>query len=201
MAGTIKVEVFKKKDAEEFSACLADPESRLDAGGAAAMCAALAASLLSRAARITAANSSTDDKLEYILHNSEVLYKYMVHLIDEDVRCRGPLRKAQQMGDPRRIEAGSQSAVSICSEIVNMQRNTLDLLEELSEICTPEAKPYVLESAELSMGALRTAMRYILGMSANSTDETYRFVSRRENEITLEQVQPVYDRILARLAV
>ena len=67
MAGSIKIESFKKKEAEEFTACLADPESRLDAGGGAAMCAALSASLLCRAARLTAAAGNTDEALDYIL--------------------------------------------------------------------------------------------------------------------------------------
>ena len=200
MAGSIKIEIFKKKDAEEFINCLADPDSRLDAGGGAAMCAALSAALLSRAATLTAAAGPLDEVLDYIVRNAEILRKYMVHLIDEDVRCRGPLRKARQEGDPLRIDAASESAVSVCEEIVNMSVKTLEMLRDLSGICCEEAKSYVLESAELAMAAMKTAMHYILGFSSKSLDETYRFVSKRENQITLEQACPVYEEILSKLA-
>ena len=199
MAGTIKIEIFKKKDAEEFTQCLADPESRLDAGGGAAMCAALAASLLSRAAALTAAGREEDEQLSYILRNGETLRKYMVHLIDEDVRCRGPLRKAIQEGDPQRIDAAGQSAVSVCEEIVNMSGKCLDMLLELAECCAEPAAHYAAESAELVMAAMRASMQYILNLSSGSMDETYRFVTRRENEITLQQAQTLYESILGKL--
>ena len=200
MAGSIKIEIFKKKEAEEFTACLADPESRLDAGGGAAMCAALSASLLCRAARLTAAEGNKDEALDYIVRNGETLRKYMVHLIDEDVRCRGPLRKAKQEGDPLRIDAASESAVSVCEEIVNMSMKALEMQRDLAEICCEDAQAYVLESAELAMAAMRTAMHYILNLSSKSMDETYRFVTKRENQITLEQAIPVYEAIRSKLA-
>ena len=43
------------------------------------------------------------------------------------------------------------------------------------------------ESAELAMAAIRSARFFIVDMADKSSDDTYRFVIRRENEITLEQ--------------
>ncbi|MBR1456405.1 MAG: cyclodeaminase/cyclohydrolase family protein [Oscillospiraceae bacterium] len=200
MAGTIKVEIYKNKNAEEFTTSLADAGSRLDTGGGAAMCAAVAASFLARAAALTAAGSAESEQLDYIVRNAEILRKYMVHLIDEDVRSRGPLRRAILEGDAQKIDAAGQSAVSISEEIVNMMGKCLDLLSELADLCVEGAKHYVLEGAEIAMAAIRASMRYILHMSSGSMDETYRYITRRENEITLEQSTEVYEAILAKLA-
>lgn len=197
MAEAIKIEIFRKKDAEDFSKSLADPASRLETGGAAAMCAALSASLLARAAALTQESVKENERLDYITRNAEILRGYMVHLIDEDVKCRGPLRRALKEGDARKIDAASESAVSICAEIVCMMSSCLELAGELTALCPGSVLHYVKECAELAMAAVRSAMSYILNMSDASADETYRFVIRRENELTLQQQREIYERILA----
>ena len=45
----IKIDIFRKKTLEDFTAILSDPESRLECGSAAASVAAVAAALLARA--------------------------------------------------------------------------------------------------------------------------------------------------------
>ena len=92
MAEGIKIEIFKLKNADELTKTLADPESRADTGSAAAMTAALAASLLARGASLTAEKVPENERVDYILRNAEILRSYMVHLIDEDVKSRNPLR-------------------------------------------------------------------------------------------------------------
>ena len=120
----------------------------------------------------------------------------MVHLIDEDVKCRGPLKRAMMEGEARNIEAARQPAVSICGEIMNMMGKLLELARELCPLCPKEARHYLAESAELAMAAARTARCYIVDMAAYSTDETYRFVTRRENELLLEQFAPLAEEII-----
>ena len=53
MAESIKIEIFRRKDAEDFTKALADPESRAHTGSGAAMTAAVSAALLERAAKLT----------------------------------------------------------------------------------------------------------------------------------------------------
>ena len=48
----IKIDIFRKKTLEDFTAILSDPESRLECGSAAASVAAIAAALLARAAKL-----------------------------------------------------------------------------------------------------------------------------------------------------
>lgn len=196
MAESIMIEIFKKKTMEELSQALADPDSRLETGSGAAVAASVAAALGCRAASVTARAGSGNERLDYICRNTETLRTYMVHLIDEDVKCRGPLKRAMREGDARTIEAARQPAVSICAEILNMMGKLLELEQELCPLCPKEARHYLTESAELAMAAARVARSYIVDMAAYSSDETYRFVIRRENELLLAQFAPMAEEII-----
>lgn len=196
MAEKIMIEVFKKKTMEELSQALADPDGKLETGSGAAAVASVAAALLCRAAAATGKTVSGNERLDYIVRNGEILRSYMVHLIDEDVKCRGPLKRAMMEGDARTIEAARQPAVSISAEILNMMGKLLALAQELCPLCPKEAKHYLAESAELAMAAARTARSYIVDMAAYSSDETYRFVTHRENELLLAQFAPMAEEII-----
>ena len=186
MAEGIKIEVFRMKNAEELTSALDDPDGRLETSSGAALAAALAAALLLRAARETA-KETQNERVDYLVRNAEILRKYMVHLIDEDVKARGPLKRALREGGAYEIEAAGQPAIAICGEIINMMHQGLELAEELCGCCPKSALHHLGESAELMLAAIRSARLYILDMADRSTDDTYRFVIRRENEITLEQ--------------
>ena len=196
MAEKITIEVFKKKPMEELSQALADPDGKLETGSGAAAVASVAAALLCRAAAATGKTVSGNERLDYIVRNGEILRSYMVHLIDEDVKCRGPLKRAIKEGDARTIEAARQPAVSISAEILNMMGKLLELAQELCPLCPKEARHYLAESAELAMAAARTARSYIVDMAAYSSDETYRFVTHRENELLLAQFAPMAEEII-----
>ena len=197
MAEGIKIEIFKLKNADELTKSLADPKSRLDTGSGAAMTAALSMALLERAAAHTVKALPENERADYIFRNAEILRTYMVHLIDEDVKSRGPLRKALKEGDERKIEATRQPAVAIPGEIINMMGQALELAKELTVICQKDALHYLGESAELSMAAIRAARMYILDMSDKCSDDTYRYIVRRENEITLNACEKCAAEVIA----
>ena len=197
MAEGIKIEIFKLKNADELTKSLADPESRLETGSGAAMTAALAMSLLERAAAVTVKALPENERVDYIFRNAEILRTYMVHLIDEDVKSRGPLRKALKEGDERKIEATRQPAVAIPGEVINMMGQALELAKELTALCPKDALHYLGESAELSMAAIRAARMYILDMSDKCSDDTYRYIVRRENEITLKACEECAAEVIA----
>ena len=197
MAEGIKIEIFKLKNADELTKALTDPEARIDTGSAAAMNAALAMALLERAAGHTVKALTGNERADYIFRNAEILRTYMVHLIDEDVKSRGPLRKALQEGDERKIEATRQPAVAIPGEVINMMSQALELGAELAGFCPKDALHYLGESAELSMSAIRAARLFILDMSDKCSDDTYRYIVRRENEITLKACEESAAKVIA----
>ena len=186
MAEGIKIEIFRLKNADELTKSLADPESRLDSGSGAAMTAALSAALLKRAAALTVQALPEHERADYIDRNAEILRAYMVHLIDEDVKARNPLRRAMKDGDERNIEAARQPAIAIAAEVINMMGQELALAKELGDFCPKEAVHYLGECAELAMSAVRSARIFILDMSDKCSDDTYRYVVRRENEMRLD---------------
>ena len=197
MEEKLVIEIYRKKDPEELTKLLSDPESRLDLGSAAALTAADACAMGLRAAKLAAAGTAGDERLDYILRNLEKLREYMVYLIDEDVKCRSLLRRAEKKGDEREIDAARQPACCICEEIINQMGNTLDLLNELADL-GKQGGMYISAAVHMSMAAMQSAMAFVLDMSAKSSDDTYVFVPRRENEITLENYSVVAQTVLAK---
>lgn len=199
MADKIVIDVFKEKKAEEFTAALAMPDCRANAGSAAAYTAAMACALAGRAAKNCAAANGENERLSYIERNCEIIRSYMVHLIDEDVKSKRPYARAVKEGGEREIEATLQTASCIDAEIVNMTKPCLEFLDELCELCPAAEKHIIREAAELAMCACRVAQSIIFSYALQSSDETYRFVTRRENEIFLEERTELYKSIQSKL--
>lgn len=199
MAEKITIEVFKEKKAEDFTASLSSPDCRANAGSAAAYTAAMACALAGRAAKICAAANGESERLSYIVRNCEILRGYMVNLIDEDVKSKRPHARALKKGDEREIEATIQTASCIDAEIVNMMKPCLEFLDELCALCPAEDRHFIREAAELAMSATRVAQSVIFSYADKSSDETYRFVTRRENEIFLSERKALYESIGSRL--
>lgn len=199
MPEKIIIDIFKEKKAEEFTSALASPECRANAGSAAAYTAAMACALTERVAKLCAAQKEDDERLAYIVRNSEILRGYMVHLIDEDVKSKKPFNRAKKEGGEREIEASLQTASCIDAEIINMMKPCLEFLDELAERCPAEEKHFLLEAAELAMSACRVARSVVLSYAALSSDETYRFVTQRENEVFLAERTALYESMVSKL--
>ena len=197
MAESIKIEIYREKNAGEFTAALADPDSRLETGSGTAMTAAVAAAFLCRAAALTARSLPDNGRVDYIARNAEKLRKYMVHLIDEDVRSRAPLRRAMKEGGAFEIEAASEPALCISREIVNMMGQLVELAKELAAFCPREGLHFLTACAELALASMRASRHYIVDMADRSTDETFRYVNRRENEIMIDAAAASAEELLA----
>ena len=200
MAGKIVIEIYKDKNVDELTKIIADPESKLDTGSGAALNFAVAASLLSRAAALTAKSGVSGEKIDYIVKNAEKLREYMVFLIDDDVRSKNPLRQAIKNGSvPEELEAVRRPTVAISVELVNMTGQGLEMALDLAEICSEDAKPYIEQFAHTVMAVAKCSVSFILSVTQKSNEETYRYVSKRENEITMDGYQKLYDRLMEKL--
>ena len=196
MAEKIIIDIWKKKDAEEFTKALADTESRLETVSAAAYTAACASALIKRAAELAKRVRGENERLEYISRNAEILRAYMVHLIDEDVKSRAPLRKAVQEGIEVNIEAGRESAACIPSEIIGMMQKLLELARELCDHCDGDMLSYIAESVCLAKAAAESCRVYVLNLAGKSSDETYRFVAKRENEMASDEMTELFNEVM-----
>ena len=200
MAEKFIIEMYRTKNPDELTKLLADPASKLDTGSAAALNMAVAASLLSRAAASCAQEGRSGEELDYVVRNAETLRNYMVYLIDEDVKCKNPLRQAEKKGEEKNFEACRRPAVSICQEIVGMAGTGLELCLKLVPFCSTDSKIYVEQFVYTAMAAVKTAISYILCLSSKSSDETYRYVTKRENEMTVDNYENLCRDILSRLS-
>ena len=191
------IEIFRKKDPEELTAILADPAGKLDIGSAAALCAAESGAMALRAARLAAEQSEGDERLDYILRNIEKLRAYFVYLIDEDVKGRNIMRRALKDGDPQKIDAARQPAAAISDEVICQLINLVDLIEELTAYAPAESAAYIGSAVEYALSGIRSARLFAVHLANGSSDETYAFIVKRENEIRLEELRPKTEKILA----
>lgn len=191
------IEIFRKKEPDELMSALADPNGRLQLGSAAALTAADACAMALRGARIAAAECGEKERMDYIIRNLDHLKTYMVYLIDEDVKGQNILRRAQKEGDPQKVDAARQPACAISDEVINQMVNALELMSETAELKVSSSAIYLASAAEMAMAAIRSARLFVIDMSRRSSDETFAFIVRRENEIRLEQLAPQVNKILS----
>ena len=190
------IEIFRKKEPEELTAALADPAGKLDIGSAAALCAADGCAMALRAARITAA-SVESERVAYIVRNLDKLRSYFVYLIDEDVKGRNIMKRAIKEGDEQKVEAARQPAAAISDEVICQAINVIDLLDELAQLAPSSCATYLGSAAELLLAGIRSARLAVLQLAAGSSDETYRYIVRRENEIRLDELREKIARLRA----
>ena len=192
----ISVDAFKNKTFENLSKSFADKSSAIDTGSGCAAVGAIACSLLSRAAAMCTPEEADAEKLEYIARNAENLRNYMVFLLDEDTKCRAPLARALSEGGQFEIDACMQSACAITSEIITMMQQLLILARDLKCICPDEVKHYVIEASELAFASAKAGISWILNRIAIASDETYLYVTRRENQVYLQECTDIYEEII-----
>lgn len=196
MAEKIVIEIYRKKNPDELTAALADPEGKLDIASGAAYTAAEACAMGLRAARLSQGDG---DRLDYLRRNLEHLRTYMVYLIDEDLKGRSIMTRAKKEGNPQKIDAAIHSVCAISDEIINQMCNVIDLLLELSEMDTADCAPYLGSAAHTALAALHSARLFVVSATRTSKDETYAYITRRENEIRLAEYEPKVRTILERV--
>lgn len=200
MAEKLVIEVFKTKSFEEFSKSIASEDCRAQSGTAAAATAALSCSLFCRAIS-SVSSESINERLDYLKRNCEILRIYMVHLVDEDVKCRAPLRRALSEGDERAIEAAYHTSCEINAEIINMMNIALELIVESCDYCSSNGRHLLRQSATLALAAVDVCADEILDICRHCTEDSFIYVSKRENEITRKICFDNYNSVLAKTEV
>ena len=196
---TVKIEIYRKMTLEEFSKTASEADSLLESGSSAAAVGSISSALLLKAASVAESEIPNEERAVWLVRNAEILRTYLLRLVDEDVKCRNPLKRALKEGDDRRIEAARQAAVSICLEIINMMGKCLEMAEELLSYVSTDKVACLSECAVLALASSRTASCFLLRTAALSPDDTYRYVIRRENELTMQEQENAYRRIMNQL--
>ena len=193
-------ETYRKHPFEKLSEEFADPSSRLNTGSAASAVGSIAFSLLNRAALLCrSCLEGENERVEYIIRNSAALHSYLAFLIDEDVKCRGPLRRAEKEGGKDEIAACCQPAAAIAAETVNMMQKLLELDEELAGLFPGKIPHFVFEAASLALSAAEAAVPYIFSLAKLNDDDTYKYITERENYVYLDFCRSMKDKIFSRM--
>ena len=187
----IEIKVYKKFSIEDFFSEFTAEKSRLETGSLNAVTAACACSLFERAA----ISLGESEREQWLKRNSGILKNYMVHMVDDDVKARNGLNKERKEGTPETIEAAIHPACSINEEIINMLHQMLELNLECCSLVGAEYLHYLKESAELALGCIRSCICWLLNLTSECADETYKFVVKRENEITLADCEDLCRKI------
>ena len=196
MAEKIVIELFRKKDPDELTAAFADPAGKPDLASSAALTAANACAMGLRAARLV---PGEDERLDYLRRNLDKLRGYMVYLIDEDIKGRRIMARAKKEGDPEKIDAAIHAICAISDEVINQMCNVLDLLLELSERDLSENAPYLGSAVHDALAAIRSGRLFVVNATRQSSDATYAYITRRENELRLAEYEPKARTILERV--
>lgn len=196
MAEKIVIELYRKKDPEELTAALADPEARPNLASSAALTAANACAMALRAARLV---KGEGERLDFLRRNLDKLRGYMVYLIDEDLKGRSIMTRAQKEGDPAKIDAAIHAVCAISDEIINQMCNVLDLLLELSELDLSDCAPYLGSAVHNALAAIHSGRLFVVSATRKSSDSTYAYITRRENELRLAEYEPKAKTILERV--
>ena len=81
-----------------------------------------------------------------------------------------------------------------------MMGQCLDLACEMADLAGDNVKADLAAGADMAYGASLAAGRYILYMSSLSPDDTYRYVMKRENELTVQTQKAAYERVITATA-
>ena len=107
------------------------------------------------------------------------------------------MKRAVKEGDPQKIEAAREPAAAISDEVICQMINLVDLIEELTAFAPKESAVYLGSAVEFALSSIRSARLFAVHLANGSSDDTYSFIVRRENEIRLEALLPKTEKILA----
>ena len=186
------IKIYKKFSIEDFVNEFNTCNSKLDTGSINAITAACSVALFKRAVL----SLENGEREEWLKRNASILEKYMIHLIDDDVKARASYNKERKTGNSINIEAAIHPACTINEEIINMLHQMLELNYECCKIVEKEMLHYLKESAYIALGAINSCITWLLDITSNCSDETYRFIVKRENEITLGECEELCKKIL-----
>lgn len=196
MEKKLLIEIVRKLPFDELSARTADASDKIDSGSASCITASIAAALAKRASYgVSGDSAEASDRIEYIRRNTEIIRDYMDHLIDEDIRCRGPLKKAFKDGDPRKISACCQPACAIAEETADMMRTLLGFCDELVSFYKGNIPHYVFEAATLAYAAVESSAAYIDSVTKLSDDATYIYITDKEMSIFRDECLKLREKV------
>ena len=181
--GAIKQFAFSGRTVKDFSIELASKESKLETGSAAALIGGMAASSL-----LLAVKKTGSEELAKAAEDLELLRKYFIFLIDEEVKAKEPLESRLRQGvtDEAEIEGGYRTACIILSEQLYNLTTLIDIAEAVSGKLCPCAAVESSAAMYYVKAALESIRLQLTFYSTKMNEPVYARTTRREPEIVIE---------------
>ncbi len=194
----LKQVLFSGKSVKNFNKDLADPETKLGIGSAAAEAGAAAAAMVLLAIGKT---GSDDPALEQAKKDLEALREYFIVLIDEENKAKMPLEKRLESNAPENeIEGGYRTACAIVDELVYVVIHVIEILDSIADKLCPCTAAICSSAIFFGRAAMETCRVQLAYYSTKMNEEVYARTTKRAPEIALEGVAPTMDKLLARFA-
>ena len=181
----LKVELFAEKTVKAYTKALADADTVLGLGSAAAEAAANSAALA-----LLAVNKTESDDADMITaaKDLETLRTYFLHLIDEENKAKLPLEKRLASNAPAaEIEAGYRTACAIVDEVLFAVIKVLEVLDNIKDKLCPCTGSVAAGSVFFAKTAMDCVRLQLAMYSTKLNEEVYARTTRREPEIAIEQ--------------
>ena len=194
---SMKIDLYSDKSVKDFTSDVADADSRMWLSNVAAGVAAESAALAVKALR---KSGLEDPELKNAEHFIEVLRKFFLKTIDQELQSRAEWDKEVAQGKTQAyIEGGVFAACSEIDEILYGMIKLIDMLETVEEKLKPEACADAAAAVTIGRSAMECVKLQRYHYSTLISGDVNSMAMRREPELAIADCAGRYDELYKKL--
>ena len=194
---SMKIDLYSDKSVKDFTSDVADADSRMWLSNVSAEVAAESAALAVKALR---KSGLEDPELKNAEHFIEVLRKFFLKTIDQELQSRAEWDKEVAQGKTQAyIEGGVFAACSEIDEILYGMIKLIDMLETVEEKLKPEACADAAAAVTIGRSAMECVKLQRYHYSTLISGDVNSMAMRREPELAIADCTGRYDELYKKL--
>lgn len=194
---SMKIDLYSDKSVKDFTAEVAGADSRMWLSNVSAEVAAEAAALAVKALR---KSGLEDPELKNAEHFIEVLRKFFLKTIDQELQSRAEWDKEAALGKTQAyIEGGVFAACSEIDEILYGMIKLIDMLEAVESKLKPEACADAAAAVTIGRSAMECVKLQRYHYSTLISGDVNSMAMRREPELAIADCAGRYDALYKKL--
>ena len=194
---SMKIDLYSDKSVKDFTSDVADADSRMWLSNVSAEVAAESAALAVKALR---KSGLEDPELKNAEHFIEVLRKFFLKTIDQELQSRAEWDKEVAQGKTQAyIEGGVFAACSAIDEILYGMIKLIDMLETVEEKLKPEACADAAAAVTIGRSAMECVKLQRYHYSTLISGDVNSMAMRREPELAIADCAGRYDELYKKL--
>ena len=194
---SMKIDLYSDKSVKDFTSDVADADSRMWLSNVSAEVAAESAALAVKALR---KSGLEDPELKNAEHFIEVLRKFFLKTIDQELQSRAEWDKEVAQGKTQAyIEGGVFAACSEIDEILYGMIKLIDMLETVEEKLKPEACADAAAAVTIGRSAMECVKLQRYHYSTLISGDVNSMAMRREPELAIADCTERYEALYKKL--